>query len=426
MDKSIIENDWKKHLLKINNEIFNLEDNLEERKDWRSKIEPWLTAIFQSEHLSLLLGSGLVRAATAIAGSNAQGMDRIDFQNYTEEIKTFADETAKKMDRGIANFEDDLRTAISLLEGLQIMKDEKSDEFKKEINEKLSGLIDNILNTEVDFLEKKEESRKALNYLKSFLISAASRVATRDRLNIFTTNYDRFIEYSCDNAGIFILDHFVGKINPVFRKTKLELDYHYNPPGIRGEPRYVEGVIRFTKLHGSIDWQFKDDEIMRKPLEFGVRNKNIETKENILNNVVVYPNSQKGIEISFYPYSELFRELASAVCRPNSSVVTYGYGFGDSHINHILKDMLNIPSTHLVIISYDGSGGRIKDFLKECNLAQITLLIGNHFGNLQTLIDNYMPKPAIDRLTEKMIKNKEKRGLDKLVLEKNKKENNSE
>jgi hypothetical protein len=34
--------------------------------------------------------------------------------------------------------------------------------------------------------------------------------------------------------------------------------------------------------------------------------------------------------------------------------------------------------------------------------AQITLLIGSHLGDLQKLVDNYMPKPAIDRTTFKM------------------------
>lgn len=34
--------------------------------------------------------------------------------------------------------------------------------------------------------------------------------------------------------------------------------------------------------------------------------------------------------------------------------------------------------------------------------AQITLLVGNHLGDLQSLVDNYLPKPAIDRTTFRM------------------------
>jgi len=34
---------------------------------------------------------------------------------------------------------------------------------------------------------------------------------------------------------------------------------------------------------------------------------------------------------------------------------------------------------------------------------QISLLIGNHFGDLGTLIQHYLPKPAIDRTTLRMM-----------------------
>ncbi len=401
--------DWsKKHIVKISNEIFSNDEV--EKKDWRKKIEPWLTAVFQSEHFSLLVGSGLTTAVTALAESNSQEMSRVDFKEFKDEIKQWADSSAKNMDRGRANFEDDLRAAMELLAGLQIQQAVKANALKTEIDTQLSDFIKNILKTENSYYSA-EKSIEAINYLKSFLISFASRTATRDRLHIFTTNYDRFIEYACDMAGIFTLDRFVGKIQPVFRTSKLDFDYHYNPPGIRGEPRYVEGVARLTKLHGSIDWRFCNGQIIKVALPFGANEDHPDIPENTSDHAVIYPNSSKGIDTAFYPYAELFRDFASAVCRPNSAVVAYGYGFGDSHINRILKDMLSIPSTHIVIISYDDASERIEKFYKYVNPAQITLLLGNHFGDLKTLSDEYLPKAAIDRLTERMQKNKEKRGI---------------
>lgn len=47
------------------------------RKELRSRIEPWLTSLFQSEHLSLLAGSGLTHAVHYMAaGQGAAGMGR--------------------------------------------------------------------------------------------------------------------------------------------------------------------------------------------------------------------------------------------------------------------------------------------------------------------------------------------------------------
>ena len=100
-------------------------------------------------------------------------------------------------------------------------------------------------------------------------MSFASRTGTRDRLHIFTTNYDRFIEAGAETAGLHLLDRFVGSIAPIFRSSRLDLDMHYNPPGIRGEPRYLEGVARFTKLHGSLDWMAYGRDIRRMGISFG-------------------------------------------------------------------------------------------------------------------------------------------------------------
>lgn len=129
-------------------------------------------------------------------------------------------------------------------------------------------------------------------------------------------------------------------------------------------------------------------------------------------NLLIYPNSAKDKETSELPYVELFRDFAASVCRPNSTVVVYGYSFGDDHINRVIGDMLTIPSTHLVIISFDDQGDRIKRFYDKAKRpAQISLLIGKHFGGLKTLIDNYLPKPAIDRTTIKMADLLKARGI---------------
>jgi hypothetical protein len=118
---------------------------------------------------------------------------------------------------------------------------------------------------------------------------------------------------------------------------------------------------------------------------------------------MIYPNSAKDRETASYPYVDLFRDFAAAVCRPNSTLISYGYSFGDEHINRSIEDMLTIPSTHLVVIAYDDPMKRIiNTYEKMGRPAQITLLIGDHLGELKALVDNYLPKPAIDRTTIRM------------------------
>ena len=116
--------------------------------------------------------------------------------------------------------------------------------------------------------------------------------------------------------------------------------------------------------------------------------------------LMIYPNSAKDRETAEYPYVELFRDFAASICRPNSTLVTYGYGFGDEHINRVLNDMLTIPSTHIVIISYNDPIGRILKFYNESpNKAQISIMIGSNLGDISNLANDYLPKSAIDRTT---------------------------
>ncbi|TDH26785.1 fibronectin-binding protein (FBP) [Segetibacter sp. 3557_3] len=403
---------WQRvHKVKTNTECESFND-APQPSDWRPKIEPWLSAIFQSEHFSVLIGSGMTTGLCYMAGVEAQAMGRLELDGvYSQIIAEAANESASAMERGEANLEDDIRVALELLRGYQIQKHHDREQLNAELDHKLNSFIKNILATERSFKEKLglatgEEQAKALvafKYLNSFLLSFSSRAASRERLNIFTTNYDRFLEFGCDEAGIILMDRFKGKLQPIFRNTKLELDYHYNPPGIRGEPRYVEGVARITKLHGSVDWKFEDyGKIIRMLLPFGAADTHPEIPREATKQAVIYPNSAKDIETAYYPYSELFRDFSSSICRPNSAIVTYGYGFGDSHINRIIADMFTIPSTHLVIIAYGDPGDKIQRFLADKNEAQYTLLMGPHFGELKSLVDFYLPKSAIDRLTIKM------------------------
>lgn len=380
----------------------------------RTRIEPWLTALFQSEHLSLLVGSGLTHALHQMAaGSLLPGMNASKLGIFDEEIAKEAKRSSDAAGRAVGNIEDQIRVANELLRGLEIStstKETESEECQQVLKLRdglmlvLGEFAASILKSESGLVSASPDKREqAFNYLVSFLMSFASRSGTRDRLQIFTTNYDRCIEAGADVAGLRLVDRFVGTLAPVFRSSRLDVDMHYSPPGIRGEPRYLEGVARFTKLHGSVDWVDYDKTIRRISLPFGAENiahylsapslKGAEVLQ-----LMIYPNAAKDRETASFPYVELFRDFAAATCRPNSTLVCYGYSFGDEHINRVIEDMLTIPSAHLVVISFNDPLGRImQTFYRLGRRSQITLIIGSHLGDLKTLIDNYLPKPAIDR-----------------------------
>lgn len=417
---------WKKHCYRVGSHSGEREDLPTEPGELdafiatsRKLIEPWLSAVFQAEHLNLLIGSGFTSAVGNLAGGGATGMSKVAFgTDYDDAINAHADAAAKRMNRGAANIEDQFRSALAVLDGLNIIDSAAAETLKTAMDTQMVSFLSSLLETERGIAAGGDQTcrQTAQAALQSFLLSFASRAASRERLQVFTTNYDRLIEHGCDLAGLRIIDRFVGALNPVFRASRVEVDVHYNPPGIRGEPRFMEGVLRLTKLHGSLDWIFDKEErrIIRKGIPFGAPADHTDVPKGPIDTVMIYPNPAKDIETTQYPYAELFRDFAAAICRPNAVVVTYGYGFGDDHVNRILLDMLTIPSTHLVVIAYSADD-RLKTFFQKTRNAQVSLLIGPHFADLSMLIENYLPKPALDYITGRMTELMKHRPMDTIV-----------
>jgi hypothetical protein len=136
------------------------------------------------------------------------------------------------------------------------------------------------------------------------------------------------------------------------------------------------------------------------PLEFGGKDPALEDaeKSGALERLIIYPNAAKDVETLQFPYAELFRDFSAALCRPNNVLVTFGYGFGDDHVNRVIHDMLTLRSTHLLVISYDDPGGRIERFLANVALEQSSVLLGQHFGDLKALVENYLPQASAEQL----------------------------
>lgn len=407
------------HILHIGGETETPVEPASETAALRRRIEPWLSAVFQAEHLSLLLGNGFTTGIANYAGGAPTSMAAAGFAGAPNEDKVVAKakKLAEAMGRGDANIEDQLSAALTLLAGLQVLEHTDVAAWQTAIDNVLGGFIKDVLSTEKSISDGIDNEPAgggplAREILVSFLMSFASRAASRERLHIFTTNYDRLIERGCDYAGLRIIDRFVGALEPEFRSSRLHVDMHYTPPGVRGEPRHLEGVIHLTKLHGSLDWRYDKPRLYRTGLPFGADPGHPAVPANPRNSVLIYPNAVKDVETAAYPYADLFRDFSSSICQPNHVLVTYGYGFGDDHINRVIADMLTIPSTHLVILAWGVKPHeRIASFVSRVGRPQqLTMLLGKHFGDIGTLVKHYLPKPAIDPLTIRMSELVERRG----------------
>jgi hypothetical protein len=381
----------------------------------RRQIESWLSALLQADHLSLLIGNGLSTAVGGVLGTWPPSMgEHLELAQGAAEVQSHAARSAERISRE-ANLEDEIRSALSLAEGYDVLgQDANRDVVLAAVDKAMSDLIHGVLVFEkavrAAVNEGDDAAVEAQRLLQQFLVPFANRAVGRDRLSLFTTNYDRLLEYAADLLGFRLLDRFVGSLEPVFSASRLDIDMHYSPPGIRGEPRYLEGVIRLAKLHGSVDWRALGRSIVKTPLAFGADVTDPQVPDKPSESVVIYPNPAKDVETLAYPYAEMFRDLAAAVSRPNAVLVTYGYGFGDSHINRVIADMLRLPSTHLVVVSYGRLPGL--DAFRGSGvypIGQTTELIGAGVASLNNFV-TFLPSQASAELLERQLRHAERAG----------------
>lgn len=142
----------------------------------RKEIEPWLTALFQSEHLSLLVGNGLTSAVhMLVAGNTGAGMGLFDLSIFKKQIDKAMYKSAETTGRGKPNIEDQIRVTNELIKGLEIYintgirgtkKLKKDlDKLKIEIINGLDNFANAVLKSEKNIISGNE---KALEYLMSF------------------------------------------------------------------------------------------------------------------------------------------------------------------------------------------------------------------------------------------------------------------
>ena len=156
------------------------------------------------------------------------------------------------------------------------------------------------------------------------------------KLNIFTTNYDLFNEIALEHNSINYSTGFTNTLTSKFNVNQFNyrLVDERNRYKDKWQPTTKEANL--YKLHGSINWIEKKDNI-------------VQTYEES-DNVIIYPTILKHRETAQTPYSELFRELSIQLQKPSSTLVTFGYGFGDDHINNIIFQ--NLANQDFTLIAF--------------------------------------------------------------------------
>lgn len=142
---------------------------------------------------------------------------------------------------------------------------------------------------------------------------------------IFTTNYDLLLEDACAEAGLKLVNGFVGATKRYFAEREFSM-VSGSTSGNTFSPE--SGLtVRLIKLHGSVSWFRRDDGI------FEAAPSAIDENET---RCMVLPRRTKVIETMSRPYDRLFHVANSVLGGKCKHLISSGFSFGDSHINDSL------------------------------------------------------------------------------------------
>jgi len=241
------------------------------------------------------------------------------------------------------------------------------------------------------------EKQAGIATYRTLVRKLLTRPLNLKRVNIFTLNYDTLIEQASDATGVVLLDGFVGTQRRVFRPESYEQDLYFPAETTEGHVHRFDRVLHLYKLHGSITWASHTPSIDDP---YGIRSSVFNPDGE--HPVLIYPTPAKYGETLGLPYSELFRRFASALVRPQSVLFVIGYGFGDEHVNSIIRQALAVPSFTIVIVDPRPSSDFVNELRKQQD-RRVWIAEGPTLGKIAGFVDHVLPDLRDEEIRKKVL-----------------------
>lgn len=205
----------------------------------------------------------------------------------------------------------------------------------------------------------------------AFLSKLVARDSNLGRAHLFTLNYDTLFEQACELLGIQYFDGFTGRADARFDPSVYGLDIYYPGEVSEGRVRRFDKFLHFYKLHGSIHWQFRGDELRaRHPdlnpfrdygsLDTAKKAERLAETAAGLPIVGILPTANKFAQTLTMPFAHLFRALQIRLSAPQTFLLVLGYGFGDDHVTRMLEAALMNPSLVMLVVEPDPESSTIQ------------------------------------------------------------------
>lgn len=310
----------------------------------KDQVEEALLAALHSTNVVVLLGSGASFSAKNEGGPNAPGMWHL-WQAVKEgcgEI-TFNDVAQSVIGHVPADGEENIEALLSLCKmSIELLKvrAEKDADFpdRARLNQlkKFVATAESEILSQVGFVRSDTELPAHTSFLRKF----ARRSPEKTRVKLFTTNYDLCIETAGLRLGVVLIDGFSHSAEQRFNRDHFDHDI-VRRAASGTKAGYLDGVFHLYKLHGSVDWRRRSDEVVIR---------SVDDPSEDRKPVLIYPRSSKYQEAFESPYLDMFAALQAALREPDTTLIVSGFGFADDHISAPIWSAIETNlSLHLVL-----------------------------------------------------------------------------
>lgn len=286
-----------------------------------------IAQLLQIENLSFLIGAGCSSNVVVGKETGIPGMAAI-YKNFFEMSPQF--EIAGKKVSGM--FDGNLEKMLEIMEAIRVSNDVLV--LDDQIDEKIKSVRNFLRKKIIDGLNSVEVKK----IYKDFYTKITQR-SRRSPISIFTTNYDMFNEMALDELGFPYNNGFSGTYKRKFSPASYNYMYVDNMNLNRDVWERVSSFVNLIKLHGSISWVRKEEQIWEQDYD------NVSDDDTVM----IFPTPLKDRSTLMTPYSDLFRTMENRIMQKNSTLVVMGYSFGDDHINRVILNGLAVPSFRMII-----------------------------------------------------------------------------
>jgi hypothetical protein len=293
----------------------------------KDQVEEALMAALHSTNVVVLLGSGASFSAKNDSGPNAPGMWHLwqAVKNGCGEA-AFNDIAKTVIGHVPADGEDNIEALLSLckmsIELLEVRAEKDAtfpDGARLEQLKEFVATAEREILAQVGFVRSDTELPAHTGFLRKF----ARRSPEKPRVKLFTTNYDLCIETAGLRLGVVLIDGFSHSAEQRFNRDHFDHDI-VRRAASSSKADYLDGVFHLYKLHGSVDWRRRSDEVVIRSLDDPSEDRKP---------VLIYPRSSKYQEAFESPYLDMFAALQAALREPDTTLIVSGFGFADDHIS---------------------------------------------------------------------------------------------